>query len=96
MNVYPKKMIDNLNLTKGLIFSQQVMIELTKNGFTREEAYKTVQKHVKSSWSNNITLLESLINNKKLTKRISLQKLSSIFDLSYHIKRIDFIFKRVF
>ena len=96
MNVYPKKMVDNLNLTKGLIFSQQVMIELTKNGFTREEAYKTVQKHVKSSWSNNITLLESLINDKKLTKRISLQKLSSIFDLSYHIKRIDFIFKRVF
>ena len=49
MNVYPKKMIDNLNLTKGLIFSQQVMIELTKNGFTREKAYKAVQKHAKFS-----------------------------------------------
>jgi len=85
-----------LNLTKGLIFSQQVMIELTKNGFTREKAYKAVQKHAKFSWSNNITLLESLINDKKLTKRISIQKLSSIFDLSYHTKRIDYIFKRVF
>jgi adenylosuccinate lyase len=96
MNVYPKKMIDNLNLTKGLIFSQQVMIELTKNGFTREEAYKIVQKHARFSWSNNITLLKSLINDKNLTKKISIKKLNSIFDLSYHTKKIDYIFRRVF
>ena len=96
MNVYPKKMIDNLNLTKGLIFSQQVMIELTQNGFTREEAYKIVQKHTRFSWSNKITLLKSLINDKNLTKKISIKKLNSIFDLSYHTKKIDYIFRRVF
>ena len=96
MRVYPKKMIDNLNLTKGLIFSQQVMIELTKNGFTREEAYKIVQKHARFSWSNNITLLESLINDKNLTKKIGSRKLNNIFDLSYHTKNIDYIFKKVF
>ena len=96
MRVYPKKMIDNLNLTKGLIFSQQVMIELTKNGFTREEAYKVVQKHARFSWTNNISLLESLINDKNLTKKIGSRKLNNIFDLSYHTKKIDYIFRRVF
>ena len=96
MRVYPKKMIDNLNLTKGLIFSQQAMIELTKNGFTREEAYKVVQKHARFSWTNNISLLESLINDKNLTKKIGSRKLNNIFDLSYHTKNIDYIFKRVF
>ena len=96
MNVYPKKMIDNLNLTKGLIFSQQAMIELTKNGFTREEAYKVVQKHARFSWTNNISLLESLINDKNLTKKIGSRKLNNIFDLSYHTKNIDYIFKKVF
>ena len=96
MRVYPKKMIDNLNLTKGLIFSQQAMIELTKNGFTREEAYKVVQKHARFSWMNNISLLESLINDKNLTKKIGSRKLNNIFDLSYHTKNIDYIFKKVF
>ncbi len=96
MRVYPKKMIDNLNLTKGLIFSQQVMIELTKNGFTREEAYKVVQKHARFSWTNNISLLESLINDKNLTKKIGSRKLNNIFDLSYHTKNIDYIFKKLF
>ena len=96
MRVYPKKMIDNLNLTKGLIFSQQVMIELTKNGYTREQAYKVVQKHARFSWTNNISLLESLINDKNLTKKIGSRKLNNIFDLSYHTKNIDYIFKKVF
>ena len=45
MNVYPKKMSSNLNLTKGLIFSQRVMLELTKKGFSREQSYKIIQKH---------------------------------------------------
>ncbi len=96
MNVYPKKMMNNLNLTKGLIFSQQVMIELTKNGIAREQAYKIVQKHTKNSWLNNITLLRSLKKDKKLTKKINHEKLNKIFDLSYHTKKISFIFKRVF
>ena len=96
MNVYPKKMLDNLNLTKGMIFSQQVMLELTKNGFSREEAYKIVQKHAKFSWENKITLLKSLILDKNLTKKIAVNKLNKIFNISYHTKKIDYIFKRIF
>ena len=96
MNVYPKKMINNLNLTKGLIFSQQVLIELTKNGFTREDAYRIVQKHAKFSWTSDITLLESLTRDKLLIKKISVKKLNNIFDLSYHTKKINYIFKNIF
>ena len=96
MNVYPKRMINNLKLTKGLIFSQQVMLELTKNGFSREQAYKITQKHAKYSWTKNISLLESLSKDNNLTKKINPQKLRKIFDLNYHTKKINYIFKRVF
>merc|ERR1711991_786361 len=56
MIVYPKKMIKNLNLTRGLVFSQEVMLELTKSGLSREKSYKMVQKHALSSYSRNISL----------------------------------------
>ena len=96
MNIYPKKMINNLNLTKGLFFSQQVLLELTKNGFSREEAYKIVQKHAKNSWVKNISLLDSLCGDKNIIKKITAKKLSSVFDISYHTKKINYIFKRIF
>ena len=96
MNVYPKRMINNLKLTKGLIFSQQVMLELTKNGFSREQAYKITQKHAKYSHTKNISLLESLSKDSNLTKKINPQKLRKIFDLNYHTKKINYIFRRVF
>jgi len=55
MNIYPKKMLKNLNLTKGLIFSQRVMLELTKKGFSREYSYKVVQKHSTNAQKKNIS-----------------------------------------
>ncbi len=96
MNVYPKRMINNLKLTKGLIFSQQVMLELTKNGFSREQAYKITQRHAEYSHTKKISLLESLSKDSNLTKKINPQKLRKIFDLNYHTKKINYIFKRVF
>jgi len=96
MNVYPKKMLENLNITNGLIFSQRVMLELTKHGFSREKAYTIVQKNAQNSWKKNISLYESLIHDKTINKKISNKKLSNMFDLSYHTKKINIIFKRVF
>ncbi len=96
MNVYPKKMMHNLRLTNGLYFSQQVLLELTKNGFSREQAYRIVQKHAKNSWEKNISLLDSLSSDRNIIKKVSIKKLSTIFNLSYHTKRINYIFKRVF
>ena len=96
MNVYPKKMLKNLNITNGLIFSQRVMLELTKHGFSREKAYTIVQKNARNSWKKNISLYESLSKDTLINKKVSNKDLKKMFDINYHTKKIDFIFNRVF
>ncbi len=96
MNVYPKKMLKNLNITKGLIFSQKVMIELTKRGFSREKAYALVQKNAQKAWKKNISFYESLAKDSLINKKISNKDLMKMFDINYHTKRIGIIYKRVF
>ena len=96
MNVYPKKMLKNHNITNGLIFSQRIMLELTILGFTREKAYALVQKNAHNAWKKNISLYESLSKDSLINKKISNKDLLKMFDLNYHTKRINFIFKRVF
>jgi len=96
MSVYPKKMIKNLNITNGLIFSQRVMLELTKHGFSREKAYLIVQKNVQTSWKKNIPFYESLIKDPLINKKISNKDISDMFNLNYHTKKINVIYKRIF
>ncbi len=96
MTVYPKKMLDNLNLSNGLIFSQRVMLELTKHGFTREKAYRIVQKNAQNSHKKNISFYESLMNDSLINKNISNKDLRKMFDLEYHTKKINIIFNRIF
>ena len=96
MNVYPKKMLKNLNISNGLIFSQRVMLELTKYGFSREKAYRIVQKNAQNSHKRNISFYDSLMNDSLINKKISNKDLKKMFDLNYHTKRINIIFNRVF
>ena len=96
MNVYPKKMLKNLNITNGLIFSQRVMLELTRHGFSREKAYTLVQKNAQNSWKKNISFFNSLANDSLINKKISNKDLIKMFDLNYHTRRINFIYKRIF
>ena len=96
MNVFPKKMIKNLNITNGLIFSQRVMLELTRHGFSRENAYTIVQRNAQKSWKKNITFYESLIKDPLINKKISNKDLGKMFNLNYHTKRINIIYKRIF
>ena len=96
MNVYPKKMLENLSITKGLIYSQRVMIELTKFGISREKAYLLVQKNAQNAWKKNMSLYESLSKDSLINKKISNKDLLKMFDIKYHTKKIDLIFKRVF
>ena len=96
MNVYPKKMLKNLNITNGLIFSQRVMLELTNKGFSREKAYMIVQKNAQNSSKKDISFYESLANDSLINKKISNKDLIKMFDLAYHTKRINIIFKRIF
>ena len=96
MNVYPKKMLTNLDITKGLIFSQRVMIELTKFGFSREKAYSLVQKNAHNAWGKNISFYESLTKDSLINKKISNKDLIKMFKIDYHTKNINLIFKRIF
>jgi adenylosuccinate lyase len=89
-------MLSNLNLTKGLIFSQGVMLELTKKGFSREYSYKIVQKHSTNAQNNNISLLDSLKSDKKIYGHFDNKKLKKIFNLNYYTRKIGLIFNRVF
>ena len=96
MIVYPKKMLDNLNLTKGLIFSQELMLELTKTGLSREKSYKMVQSYAKKCFAENLDLLNIIQSDKYIMNNISQKKLRSIFSYSKHFKNINLIFRRVF
>ena len=96
MVVYPKKMLENLNITRGLVFSQEVMLELTKTGMAREKAYRLVQGHAKKSISNHINLIDLLKKDKNVTNRISEDKINKIFTYKKHFKNVNYIFNRVF
>ena len=94
LNIYPKNMLKNLNLTNGLFFSQRVLIELTTVGFTREQAYSLVQKHAMNSWDKGTSFFKNLANDPRVNKKLPVNKLKNLFDFSYHTKRINVIFKR--
>ncbi len=96
MIIYPKKMLENLNLTKGLIFSQEVMLELTKSGLSREKSYKMVQNYAKKCFAENLNLIDVISSDKFIMNKISQKKLKSIFNYSKHFKNVNLIFRRVF
>ena len=94
LNIYPKKMLKNMNITNGIFFSQRVLLELTVVGFSREEAYKLVQKNAMKSWKENSSFLSNILLDKKITSKIPVNKLKKLFNFSYHTKKINIIFNR--
>ena len=94
LNIYPKKMMQNLNLTHGIFFSQRVLLELTDVGFTREESYRIVQKNALEAWRENSSFLEKIITDKKIISKIPVNKIKNLFNFSYHTKKINIIFRR--
>ena len=96
MIVYPKKMLENLNITKGLIFSQEVMLELTKSGLSREQSYKVVQGYAKKCFTENLDLFDVISKDKFIMSKITPKKLKSIFSYVKHFKNVNLIFRRVF
>ena len=96
MVVYPKRMISNLNITKGVIFSQEIMLELTKSGISREKSYKMVQSYAKKCFAENLDLFNVIMADKYIMSKISPKRLKSIFSYSKHFKNVNLIFRRVF
>ncbi|AMN41663.1 adenylosuccinate lyase [Rhodoplanes sp. Z2-YC6860] len=94
--VYPANMQKNLDRLGGLVHSQRVLIALTKAGMSREDAYKTVQTHAMQVWQGKGDFLTLLKSDPAVRKALSAKELEASFDLGYHLKHVDTIFKRVF
>ncbi|MCF8260681.1 MAG: adenylosuccinate lyase [Melioribacteraceae bacterium] len=95
--VYPENMLTNLNLTRGLIFSQSVLLKLVEKESSREDAYKLVQEPAMSVWADKSkNLKDELLNSEDVSKLVSKQEIEDIFDAKKMLKNVDYIFKRVF
>lgn len=93
--VYPENMMKNLELTGGLIFSQSILLALTKKGMKREEAYALVQRHAMDVWENKKDFKELLMRDAAVTKILSPSEIEHLFDLKKSINKVDYIFKQV-
>ncbi|MFQ5676968.1 MAG: adenylosuccinate lyase, partial [bacterium] len=93
--VYPEKMLRNLEMTNGLIFSQSILLELAKKGLTREEAYGLVQKRAMQVWESGGDFKERILSDSEIRSHLSEEEIESCFDLDKNLANVDFIFKRV-
>jgi len=96
LNVFPERMKENLEKTKGLIFSQKIMLELTKKGLSREEAYRIVQKISMQVWQGRDNFRELLLKDSEIYHYLSESEIKKCFNYQTYLKNIDQIFKRVF
>ncbi|MEE8399728.1 MAG: adenylosuccinate lyase [Desulfobacterales bacterium] len=94
--VYPKRMQENLNRLKGLIFSQQILLALVDAGVTREDAYKMVQKPAMRVWKEDTDFKALVSADDSIRSHLSHEKIEELFDVAYHLKYISAIFDRVF
>lgn len=96
LRVYPENMQKNLHQHKGLYNSQRIMLELTDRGLAREKAYSVVQRNAMKVWEEGKDFLTELQNDADVNKLLGDKDLQALFDMGYHTKHVDTIFKRVF
>jgi adenylosuccinate lyase len=94
--VYPENMQKNLDRLGGLVHSQRVLLALTQKGVAREDAYRIVQDNAMKVWRGEGDFLTFLQNDPRVTAKMSAAQIAENFDLGYHFKHVDTIFKRVF
>ena len=94
--VYPENMQKNLDRLGGLVHSQRVLIALTQKGVAREDAYRIVQENAMKVWRGEGDFLTFLKADPRVTAKMSAKEIEENFDLGYHFKHVDTIFKRVF
>jgi len=93
--IYPENMNANLNLTRGLVFSQTVLLHLVDKGLSREQAYKLVQTAAMDVWKDkDKNLRDELIKSEEIKKYISIDEINDMFDNKKMLKNVDLIFAR--
>ncbi len=93
--VYPDHMQENLDATQGLIFSQEVLLALTKKGMKREDAYRLVQEKAMTVWQNGKDFKTLLMSSEEVNKTLSEKELDELFDAKRSLKQVDYIFNKV-
>ncbi len=94
--VYPNRMLANLDMTRGVIFSQMVLLKLIEKGMSREGAYAIVQKHAMQSWEKGKEFKQLLMKDRGVMACMNRRELDAVFRVDNFLGQIDFIFKRVF
>ena len=96
MIIFPENMLDNMNKFPGLVMSQRVLLALTQAGVSREDAYSMVQRNALKVWEHRTDFREELLADEDVCKALSVDEINEKFDMGYHTKHVDTIFKRVF
>ncbi|PYX46194.1 MAG: adenylosuccinate lyase [Acidobacteria bacterium] len=96
MFVYPERMLANLESTRGLIFSGQVLLDLVEHGVSREDAYRLVQSHAMRAWKEGLNFRELILADKEITAKMPRKQIEHAFDVARQLKNVDKIFARVF
>ncbi len=94
LEVNEKRMKENLDRGKGLIFSQRVLLALIEKGLSREQAYEMVQRNAKKTWEGGAGLMENLDRDLEVRKYLSRKELADLFSYDYFLKHLDYIYQR--
>jgi len=95
LQVFPQRMKKNLELTRGLLFSQRVMLALIDKGLSRQDSYKIVQKNAMKVWKGNRSFLTLLKADSEIKEVISTEELEAIFDYQHYLRYVDEVFQRL-
>jgi adenylosuccinate lyase len=95
LQVFPQRMKKNLELTKGLVFSQRVMLALIEKGLSRQKAYELVQRNAMKAWKGSRGFLTVLKGDSEVTAVMNTKELESIFDYQYYLGHVNEIFNRL-
>ena len=96
MRVYPERMKQNLESTKGLVFSGQLLLDLAAAGMLREQAYRLVQSNAMHAWETGGDFRAIMESNEQVLSYLPIEKINEAFSVSRHLTHVDAIFRRVF
>jgi adenylosuccinate lyase len=94
--VYPENMLRNLEITHGLVYSGQLMLALTQNGVTREDAYLWTQRNAMKAWDEGGEYKDLVMQDADISSKLTPDEIARVFDLRHYLRNVDKVFERVF
>ena len=95
MRVFPAQMMRNLEITKGIVFSERVLLALVESGLDRTSAYELVQRHALSAWDKSEDFRESIRGDSEVTTRLGADEVDGLFDYGYYLRHVNRTFSRL-